>query len=653
MKQHVQLPRLAVTALLVAIAAPVSSAQYAERPNLVGSGRKAVDVSGRSVKNQRVRAVHSDDHSLPGTSAWFIRRDPFLAYQLGRNLNFREFRERDGVFDATVSGLAGPMPDGTTAKITANNQTSCVACHNIPEGNPGGGANFSKDSGLGRNTPHYYGAGIVEMLAIQIRTEILLQADTDRSGWISAAEASSAGDALVEPTPGATPINFGDCALDGGTTGSPSFNNIIRVWYVDAAGRHVPGATKVDGVTTFGYNFELVIWGWGQGQTTRTRPTETDPTTVGRAALNPTNRAFLWDPYKTHGGLDSHDPSTTNDPDGDGVSEPTVSGAIQFPVTHRPSDRGIDLDELGFSRDDPDGDGHLTEISEGDLDLAEWFMLNAPRPAFRGTAEEWEQGVALMDSMRCTKCHVVDWEIKARDRDFTGDRRVFDLDLTWSSERERWEGELVRLYREVGHQFRPNYGAFRVRGLFSDLVHHNMGERFAETDFSGHVNRVWRTPPLWGVGSGFPWGHDGHSLTLEDVIHRHGGEGTVSRNLWSAASEADRRTVLDFLRDLQLYDIENTPADIDGDGTISEHFMVQGQDTGVERFNAEWLFNIPVRIQGLVAVRSGDVVTSFAATNIDQAYGQNLEYRRDRDSDGWPDVWDHAPDQTGYKDGVK
>ena len=94
------------------------------------------------------------------------------------------------------------MPDGTTAKITANNQTSCLGCHNLPPGNPGGGTNFSKDSGRGRNAPHYYGSGIVEMLAIQAREDLLAQLDTDASGWISAAEASAANGAFVRTRPG-------------------------------------------------------------------------------------------------------------------------------------------------------------------------------------------------------------------------------------------------------------------------------------------------------------------------------------------------------------------------------------------------------------------------------------------------------------------
>jgi len=65
---------------------PASGAAAATAPD--------VDVSGRSVKNPRVRAVHSDDENDAGSSAYFIKRDPYLAYQLGRNLNLREFRTR-------------------------------------------------------------------------------------------------------------------------------------------------------------------------------------------------------------------------------------------------------------------------------------------------------------------------------------------------------------------------------------------------------------------------------------------------------------------------------------------------------------------------------------------------------------------------------
>ncbi|MCH2106241.1 MAG: hypothetical protein MK291_06330, partial [Planctomycetes bacterium] len=178
-----------------------AEAQYEERLFEAGSGLPGVDVSGRSLKNRRVRAVHSDDVNDSGATADLLKRDPFLAYQLGRNLNFREFRLSHGVMgvktgdlSSGVSNLGGPMPDGSTAKITRNNHLSCSSCHNLPQGNPGGGTNFHKDSGFGRQAPHYYGSGLVEMIALQVRQELLSQIDTDGNGWVSTQEAQDAPD---------------------------------------------------------------------------------------------------------------------------------------------------------------------------------------------------------------------------------------------------------------------------------------------------------------------------------------------------------------------------------------------------------------------------------------------------------------------------
>lgn len=617
---------------------PSAAAQYAERPSLVGSGAPDVDASGRSIKSRRVRSIHSSDATQEGGTAWLFERDPYLAYQLGRDLNFLEFTEKHGVFDKQISNLLGPMPDGTTRKITANNQVSCLGCHNLPSGNPGGGPNFSKDSGRGRNTPHYYGAGIVEMLSQQVRLDLLAQADGDGNGWISASEAALApAAALIRTTnaPDGGVIHYGSLRL---ANGKPQLNNIFRVWYVDAQGRHVPGATSVDGIATQGYNFEMVVWGWGQGP--------------GRSALNPTNRAFLWDPYKTHGGLDSHDPATTNDPDGDGASVPTLAGAVQFPATHKAIDKGINMDPLGFSRDDPDADGTLSEITAGDLDLAEWFMLNAPRPAFAGTPAQFTAGVSKLKELGCAECHVPEWRIKGRDGRHAGDRRFFDLETEYDAATGGLRGRIVALTTQSGGVHQRNFGEFRVTGFFSDLKHHDMGPGFAERDFSGHMNTLWRTPMLWGVGSGFPWGHDGASMTLEDVILRHGGAAAASRAAFVALDAAQRAQLIEFLGRLQLYDIESLPCDINSDGQISAHYMVAGQDTLEERFNPEWLFRVPLSIQGAVSNSAGQVFTSFAGTNIDAAYGRTLALRKDSDGDCWPDAWDHAPLAPGYKDGV-
>jgi len=639
---------LAATVVAISVMADLE-AQYGERPGLIGSGSAAVDASGRSIKNPRTRAIHTADTSQVGGTAYLFEKDPFLGYQLGRNLNLREFRTRDGVFDSAVAGLGGPMPDGTTAKIAARNQTSCAACHNLPNGNAGGGPNFHKDSGFGRNTPHYFGAGLIEMLALQTRQQILNVVDLNDDGWIGVTESKMSPPTIniwtgagTGPSPGVVSnsgwVSYGSARLSEGASGTPDLNNIIKVWYVDSNGVPVPGSTSVDGVTTFGFNFEIVVWGWGQGE--------------GRAGLNPTNRAFYWDPAIAHSGLEAYDPQTSEDGNSDGVSDPTLAGALQFPVTHSAPDRGLIMDSLGFSRDDPDGDGVMNEISAGDLDLAEWFMLNVPQPAFAGTEGEYRTGVAHMRDLGCTVCHVATWNIQPESLGFAGDRRFFNLDVKYNARESRLEGRLERLYTKQGDSYFRNFDGFVVEGIFTDLAHHDMGERFAEVDFGGVVNTIWRTPPLWGVGSGFPWGHDGRSMTLEDVILRHGGEAQFARNNWVRANPKVRDAVLSFLQKLVLYDVESLPTDIDGDGVISSDFMVAGIDTREERFNAEWLFKVPVQIQGMVLNGLGQWVHSNAAVNLADAYGLNLPLRVDSDLDGWPDVWDAAPTVYGYKDGI-
>ena len=46
-----------------------------------------------------------------------------------------------------------------------------------------------------------------------------------------------------------------------------------------------------------------------------------------------------------------------------------------------PRDRGAAKDNRGVSVDDPDRDGVLEELTEGDMDLIEFYQLNHPVPA--------------------------------------------------------------------------------------------------------------------------------------------------------------------------------------------------------------------------------------------------------------------------------
>ena len=46
------------------------------------------------------------------------------------------------------------------------------------------------------------------------------------------------------------------------------------------------------------------------------------------------------------------------------------------------------------------------------------------------------------------------------------------------------------------------------------------------------------TTPLWGVGTTAPYGHDGRSINLTEVILRHGGEAQAARDAFARLSSA-------------------------------------------------------------------------------------------------------------------
>ncbi|WP_395816471.1 di-heme oxidoredictase family protein [Archangium minus] len=95
---------------------------------------------------------------------------------------------------------------------------------------------------------------------------------------------------------------------------------------------------------------------------------------------------------------------------------------------------------------------------------------------------------------------------------------------------------------------------------YTDLLLHDMGPWLADTLTEGQAGpRMWRTPPLWGMGSlkyvqggaqNVRYLHDGRARTLMEAIAWHGGEAENSRNQFEALSKDDRAAVLAFLESL-------------------------------------------------------------------------------------------------------
>lgn len=643
--------RIAIPAAAIMVAGLLTAqpalAQLGERPGSstdTSAGPK--DLTGLSVKTPRIRLVHTTDKTLMGGSMYFQAMDPFLAFKMGKDLTQREFRVRDGIFvvnkNLGIGGLKGGLTDPATPAIVGNDHVSCGGCHNIPYRDAGGGTNFAKKSGLGRNATHFYGAGLQEMIAWQIRQKMMQQIDTNRNNRVDLAEMNNT-PILVSPTPGAPGIDYGSSG-DADGDGQPDINNIFRVWFVDGGGQVLPAAKKLTDPGVMGYNFILEVYGWGEK----------------RFNLNTTTRIFAWDPWAAHGGLDAYDPTTRLDPDNDGFSQVSNAGFQQSWIGHIPPDAGNTLNAVGLSVDDPDGDGYINEISEGDLDVTEWYMLNSPRPGMDADSPMARQGARLFDQFECNSCHVSDWQIEAADpgnadihKRYFGDLRFFDLDVAYNNQNKRLEGKLTRLYDVMpdGTYVRRK-GSYLVQGIGTDFKHHDMGPDFLDVQYDGGTVSKFRTGLLWGNGkTGMPWGHDGKSMSIDDVIRRHGGEAQASKDLYVKASRNQQFAVVEYLNRHILYPTDQVPTDIDGDGVISSHFMVAGMDTGVERFNPEWLFNVPGQIEGNVTAPDGSTVRSDALVNVRAAYKLDLPYILDSDLDGFADIQDLCPATTGYKDG--
>jgi hypothetical protein len=71
------------------------------------------------------------------------------------------------------------------------------------------------------------------------------------------------------------------------------------------------------------------------------------------------------------------------------------------------------------------------------------------------------------------------------------------------------------------------------------------------------------TEPLWGVGATPPYGHDGRSSTLEDVILRHGGEAQSAHDAFVALAPRKRAELIEFLQSLQLFAPPDTASNLE------------------------------------------------------------------------------------------
>jgi hypothetical protein len=445
------------------------------------------------------------DEFKPGSSIYLIKRDPARAVRRGRQLFQRKFSLRQGL---------GPRvnPD-SVGDIVANRAfgagliDSCAGCHGRPRGSAGFGGDVvtRPDS---RDAPHLFGLGLQEQLADEITTE--LRAIRDRA--LSEARAQRRSVTADLRSKG---ISYGRIRANANGT-------------VDT--------TQVQGV-----NPDL-----------RVRPFFAEGGTVSM-------REFAVGAFNAEMGLQAVDPLLC------AVTDPSNPRKLTTPAgfVFDPSKDKFERPPTCTVSEDRDADGVRNEIDGALVDFMEFYLLNYFKPGTGPGNSRTRDGLALMNGAGCTTCHVQNLVINK-------DRRVADVETVHDPVR----GIFNRLFATATTQFVvqpdsaqypklvPAGGRFVVANIFTDFKRHDLGPNFNEREYDGQIVTKFMTEPLWGVGTSAPYGHDGRSINLEEVILRHGGEARAARDRFASLPADGRSRVLEFLNTLILFPPDDTASNL-------------------------------------------------------------------------------------------
>ncbi len=235
----------------------------------------------------------------------------------------------------------------------------------------------------------------------------------------------------------------------------------------------------------------------------------------------------------------------------------------QFTINAMNAHHGMEASERFGKRwtgtDDFDQDGHADELSPGDISALVAFQaaLPAPKevmpddPAWREAAAA---GAKTFEDLGCAACHRPTLPLKSlaftdpSPYDLSGTLRpgevakpaVYDLGLL------DWAKSLQR--NDKGEYLVPLYGDLKRHKIADNEItafgNEILAQRFVERD-------IFITAELWGVASTAPYGHRGDMTTLDEAIRAHGGEARGSRDAYVAASDADRSSIIAYLKTLE------------------------------------------------------------------------------------------------------
>lgn len=442
------------------------------------------------------------DVMTPGSSTFIIQRDCFRSVRRGRQIFQRKFTMEQGNGPRTLDGVGDIESD---ASIGAGLADSCASCHGRPRGAAGfGGDVFTRPDS--RDAPHLFGLGLVEMLGDEITR------DLREIRNVAVAEAQTLGQPVTLPL-ASKGIQYGMITgIPDGTTDT----------------------SQVEGV-----NPDL-----------RVRPFFHDGRTISI-------REFVVGAFNAEMGLESPDADLMAASGGADVLTPSgmmLSGSIDE----------IEPPPVGSESEDGDGDGVVNEIPTVIIDHFEFYLLNYFKPGLHEQTKLTERGRRVFDELGCASCHTPDLLIER-------DRRRADVETLYDPDEPGFNhlfATAATLYDESddGSGFpaimQPWENSFLVKNIFADFKRHDLGPNFHERNFDGSMTTEFMTEPLWGVGSTAPYGHDGRSINLAEVILRHGGEAQSSRDQFEKLSVARRTLILEFLNSLVLFPPDDTASNL-------------------------------------------------------------------------------------------
>lgn len=443
------------------------------------------------------------DTTTPDSSAYIIARDPFRAVRRGRQLFQRKFSRFEGHGPLAGDGM-GDL--NTNIAIGAGLGDSCAACHGRPRGSGGSGGDVATrpDS---RDAPHLFGLGLKEMLADEITADLR----AIRAAAISQAMTSGVS---VTKTLTSKGIRYGSIiANSDGTV------NVANVTGVDPDLRVRP-------FFHHGGSFSI--------------------------------REFIVGAFNDEMGLQSVDPDLTSAAAGGRVVTP--SGLVLDGSLDR-----IKTPPVAHAAADPDMDGVANEIPTSLVDFMEFYLFNYFKAGTYKQTFTTSMGRSTFVSIGCAGCHIPDLTINR-------DRRVADVETVYDPANGIFNSMFATatgLYGETndGSGFPvlklPKKGSFVVKNIFTDLKRHDLGPNFWERNWDGTTQKQFVTTPLWGVGTTAPYGHDGRSVNLAEVILRHGGEAQAARNNFARLFPAAQGAVMEFLNSLVLFPPDDTASNLD------------------------------------------------------------------------------------------